>query len=106
MDRFWGPDRARFGWNMSLLTGILKIQCTNDLKEEIRKSGKSACILMMDEIKHMDNVADAWHPKDDKIDIIVEVDVPDRAAADGLKSRIAGLDGVYEVYQDVSAELS
>lgn len=84
----------------------MKVQCTCDPKVEIRKNGKSACVLIMDGIRRMDNVVDVWDPNDGRIDMIIEVDVPDRTAADRLRSRIAGLDGVYEVHPNISAELA
>lgn len=84
---------AHFGCDTSLLTGIMNVQCTYDLKGEIGKNGKSACVPITDEIRRMDDAADVWHPRDGRTDMIVEVDVPDRAAADRPGSAIAGLDG-------------
>ena len=91
---------------MSLLTGVLKVQCNTELKEEIRKSGKAACVLMMDEIKNMDNVVDVWDPKDKLVDIIVETNAESKDSINNLISKIHELEGVFQITPKISIDVN
>ena len=91
---------------MSCLTGVLKVQCTNDVKEAIRKIGGTACILIMDEIKNMDHVIDVWSPKHKRVDIIIEIDADNLPDIDNLEKNISQLEGVYQVAKDISSEIT
>ncbi len=90
---------------MSLLTGVLRVQCTTELKEEIRNNGKAACVLIMDEIKNMDNVVDVWASKDKLVDIIVETNATDKKDIDGLIERLHKLEGVFKIIPKISVDI-
>lgn len=91
--------------SMSLLTGTLRVECTSELKEEIRKSGKAACVLVMDEIKNMGHVVDVWAPNDKEIDIIVEIDARTIESVEKLTAEIRQLEGVSKIVQRISADI-
>ncbi len=90
---------------MSVLTGVLKVQCTDEIKEDIRNSGKAACVLLMDEIKNLDNVVDVWAPKDRRFDIVVEIDATVQSRVKELISNIEKLQGVFKITPDISIDV-
>ena len=90
---------------MSVLTGALKVECTDDLKKDIRNSGKAACVLLMDEIKSLDNVVDVWAPKDKRFDIIVEIDATAQSRVKELISNIEKLQGVFKIIPNISIDI-
>lgn len=90
---------------MSVLTGVLKVQCTDEIKEDIRNSGKAACVLLMDEIKNLDNVIDVWAPKDKRFDIVVEIDATIQSRVKELISKIEKLQGIFKIIPNISIDV-
>ena len=90
---------------MSLLTGILRVQCTTELKEEIRQNGKAACVLIIDEIKNMTHVVDVWSTKDKLIDLIVETNAETKRDIDSLINKIHELEEVFQIIPRISIDV-
>ena len=86
------------------IPGTIKVECTQLLKQEMKKGGVEGCVLILDEIKDMDNVADVWFADDKKTDIVVEISINDVAEAEALTTKIKALAGVENVQLRVAVE--
>lgn len=86
------------------LPGIVKIQCTPDLKQEMKKGGVEGCVLILDEVKNMKGVSEAWFADSKNTDIIVEIHVNDYEQAEEITNAIKSLAGVESVTLRIAVE--
>ena len=90
---------------MSELCGVLKVQCTCDVKEAVEIYGDKACALLMDEILRLDNVVKVWIPKHKQFDIVVELDDITQSRVKELVSSIGKLHGVFKIVPNISIDV-
>lgn len=87
------------------LPGTIKVECTPQLKLEIKNSGITGCFFVMDEIRNISGVVDVWPADDQKIDLVVEVEVDTYDQGKEIENQISKIDGVKEAHAYLAVEV-